>query len=248
MTGTQLGSYGFDLSGITLAALLERLLRETRRLRLRVSSLQPQEITPELLDLWQDRRLCPHLHIPLQSGSDRVLRRMRRRYTRAQYAATAATVWERLPDAAITTDVLVGFPGETEEEFRETEELCRSLPLARIHVFPYSARPGTSAALFKDQVPSAVKAERARRLLDLARQQQEAFQQRFVGVVRPVLWEKQGRHQGLPVWRGLSDNYLRVWSRGPRGGKGDSDALGAGRRAGSPLGRAPAGIVLPTLR
>ena len=210
LTGTQLGSYGLDLPGVTLTKLLHQLLEETKVRRLRVSSLQPQEVTPELLDLWQDSRLCPHFHMPLQSGSDTVLRRMRRRYTREEYAEVATRICERLPHAAITTDVLVGFPGETDQEFAETYALCRSTPFARMHVFPYSVRPGTSAAHFKEQVDDRVKAQRVQQLLELAQQHQTAFQERFAGTVRPVLWEETGRYQEKPVWKGLSDNYLRV--------------------------------------
>ena len=213
LTGTQLGSYGFDLSDVTLATLLRRLLEETRVVRLRVSSLQPQEITGELLDLWKDPRLCPHFHMPLQSGSNTVLQRMRRRYTTAQYAATATRIWERLPHAAITTDVLVGFPGETDQEYHETYAFCRSLPFASMHVFPYSVRPGTSAAYFKERIGDRVKAQRVHQLLELGRKHQADFQQRFRGAVRPVLWEELGHHHGIRVWKGLTDNYLRVFTR-----------------------------------
>ena len=120
LTGTQLGSYGFDLTGTNLKGLVELILRETKVKRLRISSLQPQEITLDLLELWDDRRLCPHFHIPLQSGSDYVLKRMRRRYTAAQYTEAVERVRTRVPQAAVTADVIVGFPQEGDQHFQES--------------------------------------------------------------------------------------------------------------------------------
>ncbi len=210
LTGTQLGSYGFDLSQASLELLVERLLKETELPRLRISSLQPQEITPRLLRLWEDPRLCPHFHIPLQSGSRAVLQRMRRRYTPDLYASTVAQVRQHLPHAAITTDVIVGFPGETEEEFAETEAFCARMEFASMHVFPYSVRAGTTAAYLEPKVPDDVKRGRMERMLALARHLEEAFRRSAIGSVRPVLWENQQVLEGLPVWTGLTDNYIKV--------------------------------------
>ncbi|GBD11914.1 Threonylcarbamoyladenosine tRNA methylthiotransferase MtaB [bacterium HR23] len=209
LTGTQLGSYGHEWGG-RLGDLLEALLARTRIPRIRVSSLQPQELSDRLLELWQDARLCPHFHIPLQSGSDAVLRRMRRRYTRRAYLEAVERIRRCLPHSAITTDIIVGFPGETEGDFQQTVDLCRQVGFARMHLFPYSPRPGTSAYHLPDPVPPAVKRRRLALLAEVARQQAKAFQQASVGTVRPVLWEERKPFNGQALWFGLTDTYLRV--------------------------------------
>ena len=210
LTGTQLGSYGFDLNDINLGGLIESLLNQTRIERLRVSSLQPQEVTQGLLELWDNPRLCPHFHMPLQSGSDHVLKRMRRRYTTAQYAEAAGRVRARVPGAAITADVIVGFPGEGEEQFRESLRFAEKLDLSAMHVFPYSVRPGTSAAYMGPQVAEETKRGRMGEMLALARRQASAFRSGSIGTTRQVLWERVGIRGGKPVYLGLTDNYLKV--------------------------------------
>ena len=213
LTGTQLGSYGFDIPGASLVRLVDRLLNQTDVPRLRVSSLQPQELTRELLELWDNPRLCPHFHLPLQSGSEAILRRMRRRYTPLQYANVVAAIRARIPDAAITADVIVGFPGETDAQFQESYRLCQSIGFAGIHVFPYSPRPGTSAAHFTDAVEQRVKRERMKRILALAKEQARQYRQGLLGTTRPVLWETSARVGSSIVWSGLADNYVRVAAR-----------------------------------
>ena len=210
LTGTQLGTYGHELPGTGLVDLVRRVLQETDVARLRVSSLQPQEIGPDLLALWDDDRLCPHFHVPLQSGSAAVLRRMRRRYTPAQYLDAVARVRAAVPDAAITTDVIVGFPGETEDDFRATAALCEEVAFAAIHVFPYSTRPGTSAAHFEDAVDPAAKARRLGEIAAIGAVSAAAFRRRFLGTTRPVLWESRAGEDDACAWTGLTDNYLRV--------------------------------------
>ena len=208
LTGTQLGSYGFDLPDSDgLKGLVAKILAETNVERLRVSSLQPQEITPDLLELWRNPRLCPHFHMPMQSGSDAVLRRMRRRYTAGEYRRTVEGIYEAFPHASVTADVIVGFPGETEKDHRRSLELCESLDLAGMHVFPFSVRPGTSAAHMTSLVPPQVKQRRKAEMLDLAKGKARDFRRRALGDVRPVLWERQVS-PGMLV--GLTDNYLRV--------------------------------------
>ncbi len=214
LTGTQLGSYGFDLEGASLTSLLRRLLEETGIARLRVSSLQPQEITPGLLGLWQDARLCPHFHMPLQSGSDAVLERMRRRYTSGQYADAADRVRSKLPAASITADVIVGFPGESEAQFRQSLRFVEGLDFAGLHVFPYSTRPGTSAAYMGPSVDEPAKRSRMEAMLELAEVQAAAFRSRSIGDTRPVLWERTQVLDGRLVCLGLTDNYLRVQAEG----------------------------------
>jgi threonylcarbamoyladenosine tRNA methylthiotransferase MtaB len=216
LTGTQLGTYGFDIPGASLRTLLQRILAETSAPRLRVSSLQPQEINQELLELWQDRRLCPHFHIPLQSGSDRILKAMRRRYDTARFAHTVGLVRRTIPDAGITTDLIVGFPGEGDTEFQESRDFVRFIGFSDMHIFPYSPRPGTSAAYFKDRVPELVKRERVDEMLALAKQGFKGFRASQLGQTRPVLWESARERNGLPAWSGLTDNYIRVYTHSQR--------------------------------
>ena len=216
LTGTQLGTYGFDLPGIDLPELLRRVLAETSIDRLRVSSLQAQEITPELLDLWDDPRLCRHFHIPLQSGSDTILRPMRRRYDTARFAETVELVRERFPDAGITTDVIVGFPGEGVREFAESYSFALSMAFSDMHVFPYSIRPGTSAAYLDGQVAVDQKKERTGEMLELAATAVREFRRGALGQTRPVLWEPAKGKDSGGVWSGLTDNYLRVKAQSSR--------------------------------
>ena len=206
LTGTEVGSYSYN--GVNLMGLLERVLVETGVTRLRLSSLQPQEVSPGLIRLWRDRRLCPHFHLSLQSGSDRVLRRMKRLYTTADYWQAVYLVRQVVPEAAITTDVIVGFPGETEAEFQESLDFCRQMEFARIHVFPYSPRLGTEAARMPEQVESKVKRQRSLKLLALARESARNFRRKFLGRTMMVLWEKQADG----IWSGLTDNYIKVYT------------------------------------
>ena len=211
LTGTQLGSYGYELEGADLAGLIERILADTEVARLRVSSLQPQEVDARLLGLWSDPRLCPHFHLALQSGSDAVLSRMRRRYTAREYLDAVGRIREAAPGASITTDVIAGFPGETDSDFEQTYALCERVGFAAMHVFPYSVRPGTSAAHFRDHVAEDVKRTRAGALLDLSDRCAAAFRRSLEGAVRPVLWEF--REGGRGRWVGLTDDYVRVACR-----------------------------------
>ncbi len=211
LTGTQLGSYGFDLDGIDIAGLASRLLAESAAPRIRISSLQPQDISDELLELWADSRLCPHFHVPLQSGSDATLARMRRRYAAAEFVDAVRRVREAVPNVSITADAIVGFPGETDADFRRTVEVCVEAELSALHVFPYSIRPGTSAAHFGEQVDAQVKSARAAELGGLARELSAAFRARFIGKSRPTLWERATEDaNGALAWSGLTDNYIRV--------------------------------------
>ena len=210
LTGTQLGNYGRDLGWREHGPrrLLEELLARTSVPRIRLSSLQAQDISPELVGLWDDHRLCPHFHLPVQSGSDRVLGQMRRRYSAGQFRRAVALIRRRLPDVAITTDVIAGFPGETEAEFEATLRLCRETGFAAIHAFPYSKRPHTGAALMPGHLPPPVRRARLERLLEVAGESSRAFRRRFLGRTMDVLWEQAtgGR------WQGLTGNYLRVYT------------------------------------
>ncbi|HIF71412.1 MAG TPA: tRNA (N(6)-L-threonylcarbamoyladenosine(37)-C(2))-methylthiotransferase MtaB [Dehalococcoidia bacterium] len=207
LTGTQLGSYGFDLEGTGLVDMISAVLEQTDIRRLRVSSLQAAEFSDDLLDLWNGigkDRLCPHFHIPLQSGSDRILERMRRRYTGAGYLEAVRAAKAAVPECSVTTDVIAGFPGETEEDHQRTLEVLESAELADAHIFPYSVRPGTSAAYFDDQVDVQTRARRAEELRVVADKMAQRHRMSFVGSVRSVVWE------GARGTSGLTDNYLRV--------------------------------------
>ncbi len=205
LTGTEIGTYSDG--GVDLSGLLKRLLAGTEAGRLRLSSLQPPEITEELVRWWQDGRLCRHFHLSLQSGSDRVLVRMRRRYATEDYRRAVSLIREALPGAAITTDVIIGFPGETPAEFEETLAFCQELKFARIHVFPFSPRPGTTAAQMPESVAESVIKQRSQQLIALAEESARDFRQRFLGKTVPVLWERQTGG----IWAGFTDNYLRVY-------------------------------------
>ncbi|MFC1947386.1 tRNA (N(6)-L-threonylcarbamoyladenosine(37)-C(2))-methylthiotransferase MtaB [Chloroflexota bacterium] len=207
LTGTEIGSY--DSKGVKLQELLVRVLAETDVQRLRLSSLQPDEITPVLLDLWNDRRLCPHFHISLQSGSDSVLSRMNRRYDTAIFRKTVSLIRSRLPDVAITTDIIAGFPGETVEEYQASFKMCREMGFARIHVFPYSLRPGTTASTMPKQVPDRVKTQRNRNLGILSKECAESYRQGFIGRTMDVLWETQSHG----IWSGYTGNYIKIFTR-----------------------------------
>lgn len=241
LTGTQLGDFGIALPGSRrrdadprdqrsegdpLAALLHRLLEETSIPRIRLSSLQPQDLTPRLLGVWAaNPRVCRHLHLPLQSGADGVLRAMRRRYDAAGYLAAVTAARVACPDITITADLITCFPGETAADFAASLAVCEAAALADVHVFPYSPRPHTPAERLAGDpalaVPEAAKRERMDQALAMATRLRQAHLARFVGDERLVLWEEQRVDaDGAERWYGFTDNYLRVGSRdgGPRGG------------------------------
>ena len=209
LTGIHLGAYGQDLSpAFDLAALCRRLLSETALPRLRLSSLEPLEVSDDLLALMAaDERFCPHLHIPLQSGSDRILRAMRRPYDLARYAAIVAQCRERVPGITIGADVLVGFPGENADTFAETETTLRRLQIPHLHVFPYSDRPGTEASHMTEKVPRAIVLDWAEHVREIGAEIRREHLARQVGDQEVVLIERldeQGRAHGA------GRNYLPV--------------------------------------
>jgi threonylcarbamoyladenosine tRNA methylthiotransferase MtaB len=210
ITGTQLGAYGRDFGQRDVYPVLAALLAETSVPRIRMSSLQPQDLSPRLIGLWRDKRLCRHLHLALQSGSESVLERMRRRYTAGEYRDAVAMLRGSIPGVAITTDVIAGFPGETDAEFEETYAFCSEMAFARMHVFPYSLRTGTAAAKMPGQLPDKTKKARVHRLLALNDELTAAYRSRFVGETVDVLWETRRDDGGATVWEGLTDTYVRV--------------------------------------
>jgi len=211
LTGIHLGQWGPDLEpGQDLIVLLRSILHHCPPARLRLSSLEPGEITPDLLQMIADEpELCPHLHIPLQSGDATILSRMNRHYHPNSYRDLVLEATHRIPDLAVGADVLVGFPGETDECFHHTYRLIEALPVAYLHVFPFSPRPNTPAANMREQVPAEVIRQRCKLLAELDKAKRFMFLQRFLGKMRPVLVENR-RDEDSGMLCGFSDNYLPV--------------------------------------
>ncbi len=200
-----------------MAALVRALLSETEIARLRLSSLEPWDLSPEFFDLWDDPRLCPHLHLPLQSGCDATLRRMARHTRQAPFRELVEAARARIPDLCLTSDLIVGFPGETDEEFEVSAAFVESLDFAGMHVFRYSRRPGTAAARLRGHVAEDAKKSRSARMIAQAETMQQAFAERFAGTTRPVLWEHVAgvTEEGF-LNVGYTDNYIRVGCVHPR--------------------------------
>jgi len=205
LTGVHLGAYGRDLSPArSLGDLLRALAEAAGSVRFRLSSIEPMDCSLEIVELVASAGcFAPHFHLPLQHASDTLLRRMRRPYTLEAYHRLVETIRERLPQAAIGADVMVGFPGETEADLAATEQYLRASPLTYVHVFPYADRPGTPASRFADKVPGAVVRARAERVRAVARELAARFRARQVGTVRSALTLEDGTVA-------LTDNYLKV--------------------------------------
>jgi threonylcarbamoyladenosine tRNA methylthiotransferase MtaB len=223
LTGVHLGSYGRDLKSpqaTDLKQLVEAILYNTDLRRLRLSSLEPWELAEGFFDLWAKwpRRLCPHLHLPLQAGTNRQLRAMARRCTVDSYRRLMQHARETIPDLIVTTDLIVGFPGETDDDFDAGLEFVEEMRFAHAHIFPFSARPGTAAASFGSRVLPEIKQERSRRLHTVVARTGRTERMRFVGTRRSVLWEGDGQEledSEAYLWSGLTDNYLRVMAEAP---------------------------------
>jgi len=215
LTGIHLGYYGKDLTGNnTFLSLLDKLTAATPQTSYRISSLEPLEITESLLSLMGERtNIQPHLHIPLQSGSDEILGRMNRRYSTDQFREVIELCHERLPDAAIGIDILAGFPGETDAHFAAAISFLQSLYCSYLHVFPYSIRPGTVAARFKEHVSKKIKDARVTQLRSISDAKKNAFYQSQLQQTRPVLVE--GRRDSDGMLKGFTDNYIAVRFAGP---------------------------------
>ena len=212
LTGAHLGSWGQDLiPQHHLRDLIRAILDNFDFPRLRLSSLEPWDLTSEFFELWEDPRLCRQLHLPLQSGSVSTLRRMARRTTPQSFSTLVAAARDAIPDIAITTDLIAGFPGETQSEFEETVQFVREMNFSGGHVFTFSPRPGTAALRLSDQVPHPIRKERNARLRDILDASASTYQSRFIGQIMNVLWENTSA-AGPDGWHlsGLTDNYLRI--------------------------------------
>jgi threonylcarbamoyladenosine tRNA methylthiotransferase MtaB len=215
LTGIHLGTYGRDLSPrSSLVELCARIADLPEAPRVRFSSLDPHEVGPDLIRLLaSSSRFCRHLHLPLQSGDESVLHRMRRGHSAGQFRSLVGGLAAEVTGIAVTADVMVGFPGEDEAAFRRTYDLLADLPIAGLHVFRFSPRAGTEAAGYPGQASNAVKAARSRALRLLAAEKARSFRERFVGERLEVAVLQRDRPDGL--LEGLSDNALRVWFPGP---------------------------------
>lgn len=211
ITGVHLGGYGSDIDS-NLVELIQAILEQTDIPRLRMGSLEPWELPDGFFELFENPRLMPHLHLPLQSGSDSVLRRMARRCKTAEFAELVAKARSTIPYFNITTDIIVGFPGETEQEWRESMDYIERIGFGHIHIFSYSPREGTKAASLPNQVNNAVKRQRSRELHALAERMKQAFLTENLGRTCCVLWEGQSQtlDNGKTRYFGYTPNYLRV--------------------------------------
>ncbi len=212
LTGVNIGEYEHS-SGERLADLVRQVLELDGLERLRLSSVEPNTLSDELLDVFASSpKFMPHFHIPLQSGSDEILTKMRRKYDVALYRKTMDRILERFPDAGIGADIIVGFPGETEEQFKQTYDLAKELPLTHFHVFPFSTRKNTIAAKMEDHIQHSVKKDRVKSLIALGEAKLAMFAEDQIGNVSNVLYERKNK-KGL--WEGYTPNYVRVLTQSP---------------------------------
>lgn len=206
LTGIHTGNYGVDL-GTDFAALLREIVKINGLVRLRISSIEITELTDEVLQIIRDNDvIVDHLHIPLQAGSDKILRLMNRKYDLAYFKQKMEQIREIRPDISLTTDIIVGFPSETEKDFQDTLSFVREVQFSKVHVFPYSRRSGTVAADMAEQVPGDVKKDRVRRLLALSKELETEYMKKFIGKTLPVLMEVNRTDYSL----GHTSNYLLV--------------------------------------
>lgn len=213
LTGVHAGGYGSDL-GDSLSGLLDRLLRETEIPRIRLGSLEPWDLPDAFWRLFEDQRLMPHLHLPLQSGADSVLKRMARRCKRAEFARLIDNARVAMPDFNVTTDIIVGFPGETDDEWRQTMDFVQRIGFGHLHIFAYSPRAGTRAADMPDQIPLEVKRARSGELHALGQRMKQALLKSNLGRTRSILVEGVRADESGAYAAGYTPNYLPVRLRG----------------------------------
>jgi len=212
LSGVHLGSYGHDQNSQEgLLGLVRSILHETNIARLRLSSLEPWDLRPEFFSLWEEEpRLLPHVHLPLQSGCDDTLRRMARRTDQTSFRTLVRQAREAVPELSITTDIIVGFPGESDMEFETSFSFVEEMKFAKLHVFRYSPREGTVAAMMPGQVLPRIVQERSNRMQALGAVYETDFKARFIGRTVPVLWESAEPRPECVRWSGLTGNYIRV--------------------------------------
>ncbi|MDO5713576.1 MAG: tRNA (N(6)-L-threonylcarbamoyladenosine(37)-C(2))-methylthiotransferase MtaB [Tissierellia bacterium] len=208
LTGIHIGSYGKDLQGVGLIDLIEEIAKIKEIKRIRLSSMEPHSIDDEFMErAVATKKLCDHFHLSLQNGSNRILNKMGRSYSKEEYLEKAKLIRKYMPDAGLTTDIIVGFPSETEEDFQETKKFVKEVGFSRIHVFKYSPRQGTKAAKMKDQIPGNIKKERSKELMELGENIAHSFIDSQKGKSLAVLFEKQ---EDDGSFQGYTTNYIRV--------------------------------------
>lgn len=210
LTGVHVGGYGSDLENSTLYSLVQRVLAETDIPRIRFASVEPWDLPDNFFALFSDSRLMPHMHLPIQSGADSVLRRMARRCKTAEFTALLAQARRDVPGFNVTTDIIVGFPGETVEEWAETLAYVEQTGFGHIHIFTYSVREGTKAARLENPVPEPIRRQRSKDLHQLAEQLKQSWLQEQVGQVANVLWERCKEEHGQAFYSGYTPNYCKV--------------------------------------
>ncbi|MBB5173947.1 tRNA (N(6)-L-threonylcarbamoyladenosine(37)-C(2))-methylthiotransferase MtaB [Texcoconibacillus texcoconensis] len=212
LTGIHTGGYGEDMKDYQFADLLRELENVDGLKRIRISSIEASQITDEVIDVIDhSNKIVRHLHVPLQAGSDSVLKRMRRKYTTAEYKERVLRLKKVLPGLAMTTDVIVGFPGESDEEFKETFAFISEIGFSELHVFPYSKRTGTPAARMEDQVDDETKNQRVHQLISLSEQLAKSYASRFDGEIVEMIPEERDKERGDEgYFVGYSDNYLKI--------------------------------------
>jgi threonylcarbamoyladenosine tRNA methylthiotransferase MtaB len=208
ITGIHLGTYGYDLNPKTnLSKLLKSLLKNTKIPRFRLSSLEISEIDSELIELLKEERICKHLHLPLQSGDDSILKRMNRIYSVKDYMTVIEFIIKNIPDISIGTDIIVGFPGEGEREFKNTKDLIEAIPFSYLHIFPFSKRPNTLAAKMTEQIIFSLKKKRVNELKNLSYKKKIAYMRSQIGKILDIIVEKKDINKTAI---GTSGNYLKV--------------------------------------
>ena len=209
LTGIHIGAYGRDFhEKISLVDAVKTVLETAEPLRLRLGSIESVEMTDELIDLMKnDSRICNHLHLPLQSGSDEILKAMRRPYTTKNFSDLTARLVKEIPEISIGTDLIVGFPGESEKNFEETINFLQTQPFSKIHVFPFSAREGTLAAEMKNQIDSQTKKNRVEKVLEIAKSKEKIFAEKLIGRMVEIISETEENN----FIDGLTKNYIRVY-------------------------------------
>jgi len=211
LAGVHVGGYGTDLD-TDLYSLVKAILTHTEMPRIRFASVEPWDLPEEFFELFKDKRVMPHMHLPIQSGSDSVLRRMARRCKTEEFKQLVETARSYVPEFNVTTDLIVGFPGETEEEWQQTIDYVNSIDFGHIHIFSFSAREGTKAARLSGHVHSDIKKQRSQQLHVLAAETKQNYMQQFVGNIYDVLWESDADQldNGMLRYWGHTPNYLKV--------------------------------------
>lgn len=216
LTGININSYGKDIEGVNLIELIEKITKIDDIKRIRLGSINPDLITKDFIDvIKKNKKMCPHFHISLQSGSDSVLKRMNRKYSVSNFEGRINLLRENIPDVSITTDIMVGFPGETQEEFEETYNFLNKISLTRMHVFKYSPRKGTPAASFENQISPGEKENRSNALLDLSEKKEKDFYIKFLSKQMEVFFEQEhSAKEGLI--EGHTGNFIKVVAKAPK--------------------------------